>query len=246
MTKPFLILQLRSNDLASDSEFEAFLKFGGLNPEDVQRVRMESEPFPKIDLDRYAGVIIGGGESNVSDDITIKPTAQIAFENNLLHLLKDIYERDFPFLGACYGLGILGKFMGVEVSKACFSEEAGAGTIILSKEAKTDPLLKGVPEQFRAFLGHKESWQKMPPGAILLASTDACPVHMIKVKQNIYATQFHPELDIEGVILRIRIYKNAGYFDPSRAEDLIQLVSKEQIIYPMVILKNFIDRYKQK
>jgi GMP synthase (glutamine-hydrolysing) len=244
MTKPFLILQLRSNDLASNSEFEAFLKFGALRKDQVHRVRMESEPFPEIDLDNYAGVIIGGGESNVSDDISIKPARQIVFESHLLSLLKDIYERDFPFLGACYGLGIFGKFLGVDVSKACFSEEAGGGTILLTEAGKADPLMQGVPDQFRAFLGHKESWQELPEAVELLASTDTCPVHMIKAKQNIYATQFHPELDIAGVILRIRIYKNAGYFNPDTAEDLIETVSKEHIIYPMMVLRNFVERYK--
>ncbi len=246
MTKPFLILQLRSNDLASNNEFEAFLKFGGIPKDQVHRVRMESEPFPEVDLDNYAGVIIGGGESNVSDDISVKPARQIEFERHLLNLLKDLYDRDFPFLGACYGLGILGKFLGVEVSKVCFSEQAGAGTVILTEEAKEDPLLEGIPDQFRAFLGHKESWQEVPDGVRLMASTEACPVHMIKVKQNMYATQFHPELDIEGVILRIRIYKNAGYFNPDKAEDLIDTVRRENIIYPMVILRNFVDRYKKK
>ncbi|KAA3622952.1 MAG: glutamine amidotransferase [Bacteroidetes bacterium] len=246
MNKPFLILQLRANDKASNNEFEAFLEFGGLKEEEVHRVRMESEEFPEIDLDQYSGVIVGGGESNVSDAESDKPVFQVAFEQNLLVLLEDIYERDFPFLGACYGHGILGKYLGVDVSKVCFSEEAGAGTIMLRPEANGDPVLEGVPDNFRAFLGHKESWQAVPDGVQLLASTEICPVHMVKVKENIYATQFHPELDIEGVVLRIGIYNNAGYFDPEKAEELIDSVRQERIIYPMVILKNFVDRYKQK
>ncbi len=45
--KPFLILQLRPIDMASDDEFDAFLKYGGLLNNQVHRVRMEKEGVPK-------------------------------------------------------------------------------------------------------------------------------------------------------------------------------------------------------
>ena len=49
--KPFLLLQLRPIDQASDKEFEAFLKYGELKEEDVVRIRMEKEGIPEIKLD---------------------------------------------------------------------------------------------------------------------------------------------------------------------------------------------------
>ncbi len=44
--KPFLLLQLRPIDLASDKEFLSFLQYGGLRERDLQRVRMEKEGIP--------------------------------------------------------------------------------------------------------------------------------------------------------------------------------------------------------
>jgi GMP synthase (glutamine-hydrolysing) len=41
------------------------------------------------------------------------------------------------------------------------------------------------------------------------------------VGANVYATQFHPELDTEGLAERIRIYKHSGYFRPDEVESLI-------------------------
>ena len=38
----------------------------------------------------------------------------------------------------------------------------------------------------------------LPPTAVLLATSPRCPVQMFRVKQNLYATQFHPELDVRG------------------------------------------------
>ena len=66
--KPFLILQLRPETDASDDEFRAFLSKGGLDPDDVQRIRLDQEDIPAdLSLDAYSGVIVGGGPGCVSD-----------------------------------------------------------------------------------------------------------------------------------------------------------------------------------
>ena len=44
---------------------------------------------------------------------------------------------------------------------------------------------------------------------------------MFRIKENLYATQFHPELDAEGLVTRIDIYRHAGYFPPESAEELM-------------------------
>ena len=54
-----------------------------------------------------------------------------------------------------------------------------------------------------------------------------------RVGRNVYATQFHPELDLEGICTRIEVYKNAGYFDPSAAETLKELSRTVEVRHPM-------------
>jgi GMP synthase (glutamine-hydrolysing) len=68
---------------------------------------------------------------------------------------------------------------------------------------------------------------------------------MFRIKQNIYATQFHPEADPEEFVLRINIYKNHGYFPASQAQELINAVKGEHITYPETVLQNFISKYKR-
>lgn len=118
-------------------------------------------------------------------------------------------------------------------------------TIDMTPHAKDDPVLQNLPGSFRAFGGHKESCQNVPPRAKLLAGSEMCPVQMIRVKQNIYATQFHPELDKQGLALRIEIYKHAGYFPPEDAQKLIDVARDEVVTVPMTILTRFVDRYRQ-
>lgn len=242
--KPFLILQLRPVDAASENEFEAFLKYGGLKRGQVHRIRMEKEGVPDIDLSKYSGIIEGGGPSNVSDLKEKKSKAQIRFEKELIPLYDKIFDKDFPFFGACYGIGSLCKYAGGEVSREKYSEAPGAVEIVLNEEGIKDKLLHGLPTSFEAFVGHKEACQALPNGATLLASSSTCPIQMFRFKTNIYATQFHPELDFEGLELRVNIYMNEGYFDPEKASDLIEANRGRKIDIPELILQRFVERYK--
>jgi GMP synthase (glutamine-hydrolysing) len=98
----------------------------------------------------------------------------------------------------------------------------GAIPITLTAAGRADPLLDGVPEVFHAFVGHKEAANGLPPEATLLASGAACPAQLFRVGRNAYATQFHPELDAEALITRMRVYQHDGYFRP---EDLDALAA---------------------
>ena len=141
-------------------------------------------------------------------------------ERELSGLLDRIVAADFPFLGACYGVGTLGLHQGAVIDRT-YGEQLGGVTISLSPEGLEDPLLAGMPAEFTAFTGHKEACTVLPRNAVLLASSAACPVHMFRIKKNLYATQFHPELDAEGLVTRIDIYRHAGYFPPESAEELM-------------------------
>lgn len=240
--KPFLILQLRPENEASDGEFEAFLKSGNLETGQVRRVRMEKDGIPDVDLNDYSGVIVGGGPTNVSSKK--KSQAEKRFESQLHDLLDRIVERDFPYLGACYGLSILAQHLGGTVSTEKYAETVAAATIEITGEARDDPILHDFPEKFRAVGGHKESCQNLPRGAVLLARSKICPIHMIRFKKNIYATQFHPELDSDGTALRIRVYRHHGYFRPEEADQLIADVMKETLSVPGMILERFVTRYQ--
>ena len=98
-------------------------------------------------------------------------------------------------------------------------------------------------EEFDAFVGHKEACSVLPPSAVLLASSAACPVQMFRVKKNLYATQFHPELDLPGLLTRVRIYQHAGYFPPAELDDLIDRLMPSVVTEPGRMLANFVARY---
>ena len=242
--KPFLILQLRPEDAAADDEFAAFLLKGGLAADRTHRVRLDQTPLPSaLDLGAYAGVIVGGGPGCISDDPAEKDPTEARIEAEILSLMPEITARDIPFMGCCYGIGILAHHLGAEVSKRRFGEPVGAVTVRKTAAAQDDPLLDALPQEFDALVGHKEAVQALPPGAVHLLSSGPCPMQMIRYGRNVYATQFHPESGPENFALRIAVYRHKGYFPPEEADALTQAVAGAEITVPQEILRRFVARY---
>lgn len=243
--KPFLILQLRPEDEVADEEFASFLARSGLTDADVHRIRLDLDPLPDdLDLTAYSGVIVGGGPGCVSDPDDKKTAQEAEIEAEIMGLMPQITGDDIPFLGCCYGLGILAHHLGGDVAQHQYGEPVGGVDCTLSDEGIRDPLFAGVPPKFRALVGHKEAVQSLPPGTVHLARADACPIQVIRYGQNVYATQFHPEADGKSFATRIRLYSNKGYFHPDEAGNLTKAVLAENITAPEQMLRNFVKRYR--
>lgn len=242
--KPFLILQLRPECEAADGEFHAILAKGGLTEADSHRIRLDQADLPEdIDLDEYSGVIVGGGPGCVSDDPAKKSDMDARIERSVLSLMPEITARDFPFMGCCYGIGILGAHLGGDVSKARFGEPVGVAHCAVTDAGRSDPLLEGCPAEFDAFVGHKEALQALPDGCAHLVSSPSCPFQMVRHGRNVYATQFHPEADGHVFETRIRLYRDHGYFRPEDAARLIGLCHDAEVEAPVRILRNFVTRF---
>ena len=240
--KPFLLLSTRAEDLAADEEYAAFLRCTGLAEQQVHRFRLEAAPLPRLDLDDWSGILLGGGPFNSSDPAEEKSAVQRRVEADLDALLDDVVARDFPFFGACYGIGTVGVHQGGVVDRV-HAEPISAVPVTLTAAGREDPVLAGVPDRFDAFVGHKEACRVLPPSAVLLASSAACPVQMFRVRTNVYATQFHPELDVPGIVTRVRVYQHAGYFEPADMNALIDTLTPAVVTEPGRMLANFVDRY---
>jgi len=244
LAKPFLILQLRPETRASDDEFRAILEKGGLNADRTHRIRLDRSPIPgSRRLDDYAGIIVGGGPGCVSTAPEDKSAKERRIETGVMSLMPEITDRDFPFLGCCYGIGILGRYLGATVSKSRFGEPVGTSDCRLTAEGARDPLLSGIRPEFQAFVGHKEALQDLPENCVHLVSSVPCPYQMIRHGRNVYATQFHPEADAASFEVRINIYRHEGYFPPEDAERLVAMCRRANVNMPERILRNFVQRY---
>lgn len=240
--KPFLLLATRAEDEAADDEYAAFLRCTGLDEGSLVRRRLEQAPLGRVDLDAWSGVLLGGSPFTTSDPEAGKSEVQRRVERELAALLDEVVARDLPFLGACYGMGTIGGHAGGVVDRT-YGEPIGAVPVSLTEEGLADPVLGGLPPTFDAFVGHKEAVASLPPHVTVLACSPACPVQAFRVGQHVYATQFHPELDLAGLRTRIAVYRDAGYFAPEEYDAVLTAVGQAVVVHPPALLARFVERY---
>ena len=243
--RPFVLLATRAEDLAADDEYAAFLRFSGLDEHELLRVRLERDDAPpaaSLDLDAFSGVILGGSPFTTSIPSGEKSPGQVRVEADVAALLDRVVAEDRPFLGACYGVGTLGVHQGGVVD-ATFREPIGAVKVELTGDGAVDPLTSALPGSFEAFVGHKEAVTTLPEHAVLLASSATCPVQAFRVGRHVYATQFHPELDVPGLQTRIDVYRDYGYFEPHEAEWIKASAAQATVSEPPRLLQRFVELY---
>lgn len=236
---PFLLLSIRDDDAVADEEYAAFVRLGGLTPDQLVRARLDREPLGALDLDAYAGIILGGGPFNASDPEESKSPTQRRVEGELAALLDEVVAQDVPFLGACYGIGVIGTHEGGVVDRR-FGEPISSVPVSLTDAGRTDPVFAALPATFDAFVGHKEAIRTLPPHAVVLATSPACPVQAFRIGRHVYATQFHPELDIDGLCTRISAYRDHSYYDPPEHDALIAMARSSVVVHPPTVLRAFV------
>lgn len=240
--RPFLLLSTRPEDAAAAEELTSFRTKMRIPEAAIEQRRVEQAPLGDVDLDQYSGVLLGGSPFNNTD--AVKSELQLRVEREIGTLVAEIIDRDFPLMGACYGVGTVGTAIGAQLGDD-YAEEAGMIELFLTEHAANDPLLDGLPDRFPALVGHKEAITELPETATLLITGTACPTQMFRVKENVYATQFHPELTAETLEARLRLYAHMGYFRIEVFEDILATAYAHDYSTSNRILYNFAQRYKQ-
>ena len=236
---PFLLIQTRVDDDIAADELRSTRQLGGFEAHELSSLRLEAEescPDWETILSTHSGIILGGSPFNATD--SVKSELQERVESHLTQLLDRVVERGFPFLGACYGISTLGLHRGGLVDRT-YGEAAAAIDVTLTDAGAVDPLCRGLSPVFTAFVGHKEAMSRVPPGAVVLATGTACPVQMFRIGTNLYATQFHPELDFEGLAFRLSRYRSEGYVPEGELATALAAAAERPVSEPGIILANF-------
>lgn len=270
---PFLLIQTRADDDVVADELRSTVAQGGFSPDQVVQLQLDREfaedPLVRTEnltqspiaedapadrtmaprhfdwaeiLDRHSGIILCGSPFNSTDPEDQKSALQLRVEVELRRMLDEVVRRDFPFFGACYGVSTLGLHQGAVVDRT-YGEKAGAVPVSVTPQGRRDALLEGVETDFLAYVGHKEAISSLPSHAVLLVHGQGAPVQMFRIGQNMYATQFHPEVDREGFLRRLQAYAGHGYYEPERAQEYFRAVREAEVTQPQRILANFRRRY---
>lgn len=239
------MISSREQEELAQSEREALLRFTGLTPTELHWIRLEHEKFPHLNLADWDGIILCGSRFDKSAPQEEKSPWQVEVEAALDELYGRLLEEDLPFLGLCYGMGTLNTYLGGLVDTT-YSEDISAPELTLTEEGENDPLLRGLPRTFRAYVGHHEAVTELAPGLTTLVTGADAPVQMMRAGKNIYATQFHPELDLAGIQLRIDIFSDAGYYPPAQRHLIEERVLGVNTKPAHQILRRFTNLYAER
>ncbi len=121
--KPVLIIQLRPEDKAAESEFAAILRTARLNRSDVERLRGEAVPFGDLNLAKYSAIIVGGSPFDVTTPEDKKSDTQKRIEDDFMSYGSEqeqpkkaassgVLSKLIQFLLVVVLLGVVG-FMGL-------------------------------------------------------------------------------------------------------------------------------------
>ncbi len=232
-----LLLHFTKRQEVSRKTFKkAFAKFG-LEPE-IQSFNALDE-FPEMSLiEKYERIIFTGSEFSFEGLNEPEEVRQKAIElgKSYKEFIFHLVDSSTPSLAICFGHQLFGFAYGQTVAHNKCLFKAGAFKVLInSKEAKEDPLLKGLPEEFLAAYMHQDVVFGKSEEARVLASGEKCNFAILKYGQNSYTTQFHPEFDKEVLHERYRTYPNYFKKQDSWSEDLLKDTPEAN-----KILKNFV------
>ena len=137
-----------------------------------------STPAERLRADGVIGIILSGGPQSV-------------YARTAPHPDPKIFELGVPVLGICYGVQLMGHFLGgkVALSKA---REYGHGHLTVKRPGR---LFAGLPRKLRIWNSHGDKLTRLPPGFVATAISENSPYSGIEdTKRGFYGIQFHPEV----------------------------------------------------
>ncbi len=154
-------------------------------------------PWEKIVPLNPKGFILSGGPASVyAPDAPLAPAY--------------VYESHLPVLGICYGMQVITKQLGGQVTPGTKREY---GHAILHLSEVDSPLFTALPDSTPVWMSHGDKIEEMPPDFSTLAYTENSPFAVIGNGSGIFGLQFHPEVahTPEGkTILRNFVYRICG------------------------------------
>lgn len=156
---------------------------------------------------RATAVLIGGWGENGYEAATPEKQEQLKnVREKMRPAIEYLIKEDKHTLGMCFGHQLIADLAGGTIEVDMKQAETGIGTIDLNDEGAADPLLGGFGPSFHAILGHKASVTAFPEGAVHLATTAIHPLQAFRLGNNVYGTQFHPELNLQELEERLQMY----------------------------------------
>ena len=111
--------------------------------------------------------------------------------------IEEALRAEVPMIGVCLGAQLIADVLGSKITQNP-QIEIGWFPVKLSSEATDLPLLEGSPDEFIAFHWHGDTFET-PPGAVRLASSEACENQAFLYGRSVLGLQCHLEYSEESI-----------------------------------------------
>jgi GMP synthase-like glutamine amidotransferase len=142
----------------------------------------EGETIPN--LEGYDILLVMGGPMDVWE------TDKHPWLLEEMAVIRDWVGAGRPYLGLCLGHQLLAQSCGGHVALMDGAPEVGISRVPI----QPDPIFTGVPPLCTCFQWHGAEVKRLPEGATLLASSEACGIQAFRLGDAAYGLQFHMEL----------------------------------------------------
>jgi len=97
----------------------------------------------------------------------------------------------------------------------------------LTQEGASGVWMDGLPEVIKCLQWHSAEITKLPPGATVLATTNACAVQAMKWGTRAYSAQFHVEIESDTISNWAEIPEYAEALSNALGEDGVKIMERD-------------------
>ncbi len=181
----------------------------------IRYVNFARGPDAELSLEGYHGLVVLGGPMSVTD------VAQFPHLKTEMALIEKALKKNLPVLGICLGAQLIAKTLGARIYPNN-EKEIGWYDVCPTQNAKSDRLLVKFRPTEKIFQWHGDTFD-IPNSAVHLASSSLCTNQAFRYRDNVYALQFHLEVDEPMIARWLRVSENreeiaalGGHIDPAR------------------------------
>ena len=183
------LLVLQHIDCEHPAQLRHFLASDGVDWTAVELD--EGEPIPP--LEGFDAMWVMGGPMDVWD---VDEHPWLLEEKAAIR--RWVADLGRPFLGICLGHQLLADALGGRCGHQQ-PPEIGVLEVALTPEGRKDPIFFEMPTIQRALQWHSVKVVEPPPEAVVLASSDLCPIQAMRVGRHAWSMQYHVEVESDTV-----------------------------------------------
>ena len=184
----------------------------------IASVNFSREPEARPSLDGCDGLVVLGGPMGVHDT---DKYPHLSLETKLI---ESAVKNETPVLGICLGAQLVASALGARVYPNGI-KEIGWYDLAPTSNARDDPLFRHIEQTEKVFQWHGDTFE-LPREGVHLASSPLCSNQAFRYRKNIYALQFHLEIDVSIIDSWLNVLENRreianlnGVIDPKIIRD---------------------------